>query len=95
MVGSEPILAGDLLARINEALKQAEGQVPEEELERQRWLLLERMLPAAIEAKLVFLDFTRRLEKEQIDMIRVNVYKQFDEKQLPHLIESARRAVGR
>ena len=63
--------------------------MPEEELERQRWLLLERMLPSAIEAKLVFLDFTRRLEKEQIEMIRVNVYEQFDEKQLPQLIESA------
>jgi parvulin-like peptidyl-prolyl isomerase len=90
MVGSEPILAGDLLARINELLKEAEGQVPAEELDKQRWLLMERMLPAAIEAKLVFLDFKRRLEKEQIDGIRSSVYQQFDEKQLPLMVDNAK-----
>ena len=88
-VGSEPIMAGDLLGRVNEALKPIEGRAPQEEIDRQRWLLMERMLPGAIEAKLVFLDFIRRLEKEQIEQIRVNVYEQFDERQLPDMVEKA------
>lgn len=89
-VGNEPILAGDLLGRINEALEPAVGKVPEEELERQRWMLMEQLLPAAIESKLVYLDFTRNLEREQIEGIRTGVYKQFDEKQLPQLVEQAK-----
>jgi hypothetical protein len=89
MVGSEPILAGDLLGRINEVLRPLEGQASEDELDKQRWLLMERMLPAAIESKLVYLDFIRRLEKEQIDQIRLSVYEQFDERQLPTMVEAA------
>ena len=90
MVGSEPILAGDLLGRINELLKEAEGKIPEEELDKQRWLMMERMLPSTIEAKLVYLDFIRRLEAEQVNMIRTNVFEQFDERQLPSMVESAK-----
>jgi parvulin-like peptidyl-prolyl isomerase len=89
MVGNQPILAGDLLARINELLKPLEGRVPEDDLDQQRWLLMERLLPAAIEAKLVYLDFTRGLEKAQLELIQKNVFEQFDEKQLPEMVKRA------
>ncbi len=89
-VGSEPILAGDLLGRINELLQPAVGKVPEEKLDEQRWLLMEQLLPSVIESKMVYLDFTRRLEAEQVKAIRESVYKQFDETQLPRLVEQAK-----
>ncbi|MCA9169647.1 MAG: peptidylprolyl isomerase, partial [Planctomycetales bacterium] len=89
-VGNEPILAGDFLGRINEAIQPAIGKVPPEELDKQRWLLMERMLPNAIEAKMVYLDFTRQMQREQIESVRANVYKQFDEKQMPRMVEQAK-----
>jgi len=93
-VGNEPILAGDLLGRINEALQKAVGKVPEAELDKQRWVYMEQLLPAAIESKMVYLDFKRKLEQAQIDAMRVSIYKQFDEKQLPRLIEQAKATTG-
>jgi len=90
MVGTEPILAGDLLGRINEMLEPHAKNATEEQLDQQRWLLLEKLLPSAIESKLVYLDFTRGMEKEKLASIRTNVYKQFDQKQLPRLIEQAK-----
>ena len=56
----------------------------------QRWLLMQKMVPSVIEAKLVYLDFLRSLPPEQIQAIRSNVYEQFDEKQLPELVKSAK-----
>ncbi len=90
MVGTESILACDLLGRINELLAPYAGQATEEQLEEQRWVLMQKMIPSVIESKLVYLDFQRSVPPEQIEMIRSNVYEQFDEKQLPQLVESAK-----
>lgn len=89
IVGNEPILAGDLLGRINEALQPYMDQVPEEELEVKRWELIEQLLPSAIESKMVYLDFVRKMEPEQIAGLRASIYSQFDEKQLPELVQKA------
>jgi parvulin-like peptidyl-prolyl isomerase len=91
-VGDEPILAGDLLGRINEALQERVGRIPEDVLEEQRWALLAQLLPSAIEAKIVYLDFLRTVPAEQAEAIRASVYEQFDDKQLPELIKKAQVA---
>ncbi len=90
MVGSQPILAGELLGRVNELLAPYLEQLPENQLEEQRWLLLQKMLPSAIEAKLVYLDFLRKVPPEQVKVIRSNVYEQFDKEQLPRMVEQAK-----
>ena len=90
MVGNEPVLAGDLLGQINERLTPYIGQVPESEIDKQRWLFLEQLLPSIIEAKIVYLEFKRTIAPEQIEGIRENIYKQFDEKQLPELVKNAK-----
>ncbi|MCA9212224.1 MAG: peptidylprolyl isomerase, partial [Planctomycetales bacterium] len=89
VVGNEPILAGDLLGRINEVLQPYIGRAPEEELEAKRWELIEQLLPSSIESKMVYLDFVRKMKPEQIDALRASIYTQFDEKQLPELVEKA------
>lgn len=89
-VGSEPILAGDMLGRINEGLQQYNGVIPEEELDKKRWELVEQMLPSVIEMKMVYMDFLRSVPPEQFNNVRNNIYKTFDEKQLPHLVERAK-----
>ena len=90
MVGSQPILAGELLGRVNELLAPYLKQLPEDQLEEQRWLLMQKMLPSAIEAKLVYLDFLRKIPPEQVKVIRSNVYEQFDKEQLPRMVEQAK-----
>ena len=89
VVGDKPILAGDLLGRVNEMLARFAGQVPKEELDKKRWELVQQSLPTAVESKLVYLDFLRNVKPEQLDAVRDNVFKQFDEKQLPALMEKA------
>ncbi len=90
MVGNEPILAGDLLGRINEMLEPYKEQLTEDQLQVQRGLLLQRLLPPAVEAKLVYLDFVRKMKPEQVQSIRDSVFQQFDEKQLPEMVERAK-----
>ncbi|MCA9198766.1 MAG: peptidylprolyl isomerase, partial [Planctomycetales bacterium] len=51
--------------------------------------LVEQILPSSIESKIVYLDFQRKVKPEQLDTIRTSIYEQFDEKQLPLLIEKA------
>ena len=89
MVGSEPILAADMLGRINEMLAPHAAQASEEQLEAQRLVFMERMLPSLIEEKTVYLEFRRSLEPEQLEMVRANIYQAFDEKRLPEMLEQS------
>ena len=89
-VGSEPILAADMLGRINELLAPYAERATEEQLEEQRWMLMQRMMPSLIESKVVYLDFIRSMPPESLSQIRANVYQQFDEKQMPLLMEKAK-----
>ncbi len=90
MVGTQPILAGELLGRVNELLAPYVDQLPESQLQEQRWLLMQKMLPSAIEAKLVYLDFLRTMPDKQVELVRSNVYEQFDKEQLPRMVEQAK-----
>ena len=91
-VGTQPILAGELLGRVNELLAPYTDRLSEDELQAQRWLLMQKMLPSAIEAKLVYQDFLRTIPEKQVGVIRSNVYEQFDKNQLPSLVERAKVA---
>ena len=88
-VGSEPILAADMLGRINEMLAPYAAGATDEQMEEQRWMLMQRMMPSLIESKVVYLDFTRSMPPENLSQVRAKVYQQFDEKQLPVLMEKA------
>ena len=90
MVGTQPILAGELLGRVNELLAPYVDQMPESQLQEQRWLLMQKMLPSAVEAKLVYLDFLRTMPDKQVELVRSNVYEQFDKDQLPRMVEQAK-----
>jgi parvulin-like peptidyl-prolyl isomerase len=90
LVGDQPILAGDLLGRINEALQGS--NIPHEAWDQQRGVLLAQLLPSAIEAKVVYLDFLRSIPAEQVEAIRASIYEQFDEKQLHEIIKKAQVA---
>ncbi len=89
MVGNQPILEGDILGQVNEMLRQHEGQIPPEELETQRELLMKQALPSMIDNKLVYLDFMSEIAPEKFPELEKRVFDVFAETELPKLIEKA------
>ncbi|MEQ8791328.1 MAG: peptidyl-prolyl cis-trans isomerase [Pirellulaceae bacterium] len=89
-VGSHTILAGELLGPINQALEPYMDQIPPDQLPEQRAMLMKRMLPAVIETKMVYLDFVRDFpDKKRLPEVQKSLFDQFDEKQLPKVMEKA------
>jgi len=92
-VGSEVILAGDLLGPVNQALAPYADKVSPEQMEQQRELLIRQQLQTVIEAKLMYLAFLRQIPDKSrsaaIPQIWQQVHKKFDEDELPKAIERA------
>lgn len=87
IVGDEHILAGDIIPNVNQALEPYEGKAPPSELEKQRTLLMKRLLIGAIETKLIYLDFLRLVPADKVPEIHKNVNKKFDSVRIPELLE--------
>jgi parvulin-like peptidyl-prolyl isomerase len=89
-VGGETILAGELLGRINQVLEPYMDQIPPQQLPQQRALAMEKMLPSVIETRMVYLDFVREFpDKKRLPEVQKSLFDQFDEKQLPKVMEQA------
>ena len=90
-VGDQAILAGDLLPAVNQALQQHEGKVTADEMQQQRALFVQQMLPRKIELKLVLLDFWRSIpadkQKEVLANIEKQVDKQYYDEQVPETMK--------
>jgi len=88
-VGDQVILAGDLFGQINQVLQQYADRLPPDQLNKQRWKFVEQLLPKYIDAKLVYVDFLRKVPPDKVPEIMDSIYRQFDELQLPKMVESA------
>ncbi len=92
-VGDQAILAGDLLPAVDQALQKYEGKVSPDEMQQQRALFVQQMLPRKIEVKLVLLDFLRSIpadkQKEVLANIEKQVEKQYYDEQVPRNHEAA------
>lgn len=88
-VGSQAILAGELLGPINQALEPYLPQIPPDQLPQQRALLMQKMLPTVIDTKMVYLDFLREIPRERLPDVQKQIFDQFDEMQLPKVIAKA------
>jgi parvulin-like peptidyl-prolyl isomerase len=90
-VGDQPILAGDLLPAVDQALQPYEGKVPADQFRQQRALFVQQMLPRKIEVKLVLLDFLRTIPADKQKEVLANVDKQVDkqyyEEQIPETMK--------
>jgi hypothetical protein len=101
-VGDQVILAGDLLGQVNQFLHsqlekmppEQREQIPPEMLDQQRWLMIQQLLPQAIDTKLVYLDFLRTIPNERLPEITDSLYQSFDEKQLPLVVKRANLATA-
>lgn len=90
IVGNETILAGDLLGDINQMLKPYEGKASPEEIEKQRVLLMQRMLTQSIQTKILYQEMFSTIPKEARPEVENKLANEFDEKQLPDLIDRAK-----
>jgi parvulin-like peptidyl-prolyl isomerase len=90
IVGNQHILAGDLLADINQILKQYEGKYPQDELDKQRAVLMQKLLPQMIQTKMLYQEMVATLPDEALPQIQNKLAAEFDEKQLPNLITKAK-----
>lgn len=90
IVGNQHILAGDLLADINQILKQYEGKYPKEELDKQRTLLMQKLLPQMIQTKMLYQEMVATLPDEALPQIEAKLAVEFDDKQLPVLMEKGK-----
>ncbi len=90
-VGDQMILAGDVLPSIDQMLKDAASKIPAGQLDQQRALFVQQLLPRKIEVKLVMLDFYRTIpadkRNEVLGNIDKQVEKQFFDAQVPVLME--------
>lgn len=86
MVGDQAILAGDFLGQINEILKQKKiASITPEEQE----MLMSRLLPMAVDAKLVYLDYLRKVPADKLTEIQSRLRDAYDEHQLSKSMENA------
>ncbi len=95
VVGDERILAGDILAQVNQFIELNREKIPPGREEYYRDRLMQQVLENEIQTKLVYLDFLRQIRskgagQEKITEIHNRVYEQFDEKRLPDLMEKAK-----
>jgi len=90
-VGSEVIIAGDVVPRVNEliqvGMQKSGGRVPPEEIERARRLLLQRELNKLIDTKLLYADAKRTIPGEAFPQLEQRLGDQFEQVELPGLLE--------
>jgi parvulin-like peptidyl-prolyl isomerase len=90
-VGDQAILAGDVLPAVDQALQKYAGKVTPDEMQQQRALYVQQILPRKIEVKLVLLDFLRSIpadkQKEVLANIEKQVEKQYYEEQVPETMK--------
>jgi parvulin-like peptidyl-prolyl isomerase len=92
-VGSEVILAGDVLGPVNQALAPHVGKVTEDQMAQQRELLVRQQLKTVIESKLMYMAFLRQIPDKSLSaavpQIWQQVHQKFDEDELPNAMERA------
>lgn len=82
-VGSDVILAGEILGAVNEILLPYRDKVPAGVYERYKQQLSRQLLEKRIELKLVYQDIKRKVPAENLQKIEKEIEKFFEEKELP------------
>lgn len=82
-VGSEVILAGEILGAVNEILLPYQDKVPVVVYEQYKQQLMRQLLNKRIEMKLVYEDIKRKIPRENLQRIEQEIAKFFEEKEIP------------
>jgi hypothetical protein len=87
-VGTEWILAGELLPVVDEFIEMHKNDIPPEDVESYRIAQLRQRLPMLIETKLIYVDAKKKLPKEAWPKIQPQVDKLFEETNVPAMMEA-------
>jgi parvulin-like peptidyl-prolyl isomerase len=94
-IGTETILASDILPLADDALNQQLSKMPKEqreaidpeELEKTRWLYVQKILEQLIETKMKYADAMANIPKERVPDIKTSVSENFEKTRLKSLME--------
>lgn len=86
-VGTEVILAGDVLPDVNLVLQQNQDRIPSDQLDMQRQMLMRQRLNALIETKLVYLDAKRTIPADAFPRVTQSLAKTFEDEELKKLMK--------
>ncbi|MGB9689405.1 peptidylprolyl isomerase [Thermogutta sp.] len=82
-VGSEVILAGEILGAVTEILLPYQDKIPVVVYEQYKQQLMRQLLKKRIEMKLVYEDIKRKIPRENLERIEQEIAKFFEEKEIP------------
>jgi len=88
-VGSEVILASEVLPAVDQALAPYKDRIPSHQLQRQRRLLIEQQLMGPVETKLIYLDARRSIPEENLPRIEETLSEQFEKSELKKMMKQA------
>ncbi len=88
-VGTQVILAGDVMGRVDAIMEEHKDEIPEQFRELQRETLTRMFLDKSVEAKLIYCDVLRSLPPEGIKQNLALIDKLFEEQELPKQMKEA------
>lgn len=89
-VNGEVILAGDVLPAVDRLMTQRFAEIPDSQKGEVRFQLAKQRLTQLIEMKLLYLDATRNVPKENIPLIEEQLNDQFYEDELPNMMKAVK-----
>lgn len=90
VVGGEPIFVGDIIFEANQMIEQRAARAPESEKVKMRKELVKRMLPKYVNEKMLYVSTLQGIpDGVNIEDIIDQASGQFDELELPKMIESS------
>jgi len=89
-VGTDVVLAGEVMAAVNEILARNKDRIPPEQLGAQRELLIRKLLEQRIEIKAIYEDAKRQVPPEGMANIQQRLAEQFESVELPKRMERAK-----
>lgn len=91
-VGSEVILASDVMTGLNQLIAANKDRLPEDELRKQIDEEIKRRLDSAVDMKLLWLNAKQTIPPEAYDEMERRVSEYFETKEVPDLIKRAKLA---
>jgi hypothetical protein len=89
-VGGEPIFVGDVLFEVNQMIERFMGNAPESLKAAERKKIVTKILPKFIDSRMLYLGTLDLLpEGADVDTILEQAGKEFDDKALPRMMDSA------
>jgi len=89
-VGSEVILASEILGAVNEVLVRKKDEIPKEHVDDVRKMLMQQRLKVAVDNRLVYLDAKNSIPEEALPNVSRQLSKLFYSSQLPKMMEMAK-----